>query len=178
MDVKTCLAHINKTKRQKLARHLSHLSDQAQIVALQGITAATKPRNDGGGMIILLVRDENRSRSRSAYPVEIVLDERTTWGNFRAFPLRDPLPAQVAEMLADFAPSLFTAAAESAQDDDAGAPEKPFSGWRGGRPRRVLSDTEKAAIDKARTDGKTIDAIAKAMHISNRVVSAYCKMPK
>lgn len=173
MDVKTCLAHINKTKRQKLARHLSHLSDQAQIVALQGITAATKPRNDGGGMLILLLRDENRSRS--AYPVEIVLDERTTWENFRAFPLRDPLPAQVAEMLADYAPSLF--ASESAQDAP-GEPDKPFAGWKGGRPRRVLSADEKAQIAAARADGKTIDAIAAEMHISNRVVSAYCKMSK
>lgn len=177
MDVKTCLGRINKTKRKKLARHLSDLvAEQTQIVALHGLTAASKPRNDGGGMIILLVRSDAKKRYQSVYPVEIILDERTVQENCRAFPLRDP--SQIAEMLADFAPSLFTAAAESAQDDDAGAPEKPFSGWRGGRPRRVLSDTEKAAIDKARTDGKTIDAIAKAMHISNRVVSAYCKMPK
>lgn len=169
MDVKTCLAHINKTKRQKLARHLSHLSDQAQIVALQGITAATKPRNDGGGMLILLVRDEQKKRS--AYPVEIVFDDRVNWENFRAFPLRDPLPAQIAEMLADYAPSLFAPSATAPQP-----PEKPFAGWRGGRPRRVLSDEEKAQIAAARADGKTIDAIAAEMHISNRVVSAYCKM--
>ena len=175
MDVKTCLAHINKTKRQKLARHLANLSEQAQIVALQGITATTKPRTDGGGMLILLVRDPRKKRYQSVYPVEIIFDERTTWENFRAFPLRDPLPAQIAEMLADYAPSLFTS--ESAQDA-AGASGKPFAGWRGGRPRRVLSDEEKAQIDAARADGKTIDAIAKAMHISNRVVSAYCKMPK
>lgn len=178
MDAKTCLGHINKTKRKKLARHLSDLSEAAQIVALRGITATTKPRTDGGGMIILLVRDEQKKRYKGVHPVEIILDERTGQENCRAFPLRDPLPSQIAEMLADFAPSLFTAAAESAQDDDAGAPEKPFSGWRGGRPRRVLNDEEKAAIDAARADGKTIDAIAKSMHISNRVVSAYCKMSK
>ena len=177
MDAKTCLAHINKTKRQKLARHLANLSEQAQIVALQGITATTKPRNDGGGMLILLVRDPRKKRVgyQSVYPVEIVLDERTTWENCRSFPLRDPLPAQIAEMLADFAPSLF--ASESAQDAP-GEPDKPFKGWRGGRPRRVLTSAEKAQIDAARADGKTIDAIAKAMHISNRVVSAYLKMSK
>ena len=173
MDAKTCLRHINKTKRQKLARHLANLSEQAQIVALRGITATTKPRNDGGGMLILLLRDENRSRN--AYPVEIVMDERTNWENFRAFPLRDPLPAQIAEMLADFAPSLF--ASESAQDT-AGASGKPFAGWKGGRPRRVLTSAEKAQIDAARADGKTIDAIAHDMHISNRVVSAYIRMSK
>ena len=173
MDAKTCLRHINKTKRQKLARHLANLSEQAQIVALRGITATTKPRNDGGGMLILLLRDENRSRN--AYPVEIVMDERTNWENFRAFPLRDPLPAQIAEMLADFAPSLF--ASESAQDT-AGASGKPFAGWKGGRPRRVLTSAEKPQIDAARADGKTIDAFAHDMHISNCVVSAYIRMSK
>lgn len=177
MNAKTCMAHINKTKRQKLARHLSNMSDQAQIVALQGITATTKPRNDGGGMLILLVRDPRKKRVgyQSVYPVEIVMDERTNWENFRAFPLRDPLPAQIAEMLADFAPSLF--ASESAQDT-AGASGKPFAGWKGGRPRRVLTSAEKAQIDAARADGKTIDAIAHDMHISNRVVSAYIRMSK
>ena len=174
MDVKTCLAHINKTKRQKLARHLSHLSDQAQIVALQGITAATKPRNDGGGMLILLVRDEQKKRS--AYPVEIVFDDRENWENYRAFPLRDPLPAQIAEMLADYAPSLFTS--ESVSESAAGASSEPFKGWRGGRPRRVLTSAEKAQIDAARADGKTIDAISRELHISNRVVSAYLKKTK
>ena len=175
MDAKTCLRHINKTKRQKLARHLANLSEQAQIVALQGITAATKPRTDGGGMLILLVRDPRKKRYQSVYPVEIVIDERTTWENCRSFPVRDPLPAQIAEMLADFAPSLF--ASESAQDAPE-EPDKPFKGWRGGRPRRVLTSDEKAQIDAARADGKTIDAIAKDMHISNRVVSAYLKMSK
>ena len=176
MDVKTCLAHINKTKRQKLARHLANLSEQAQIVALQGITAATKPRTDGGGMLILLVRDPRKKRYQSVYPVEIVIDERTTWENCRSFPVRDPLPAQIAEMLADYAPSLFTS--ESVSESAAGASSEPFKGWRGGRPRRVLTSAEKAQIDAARADGKTIDAIAKSMHISNRVVSAYCKMSK
>ena len=172
MDVKTCLKCINKTKRAKLARHLSNLSDQAQIVALQGITAATKPRNDGGGMLILLVRDEQKKRYKSVYPVEIIFDERTTWENCRSFPVRDPLPAQIAEMLADFAPSLF-ASPQSPQQ-----PEKPFAGWKGGRPHRVLTAEEKTQIDAAREAGKTIDAIARDMHISNRVISAYIKMSK
>lgn len=177
MDAKTCLGHINKTKRKKLARHLSDLSEAAQIVALRGITATTKPRTDGGGMIILLVRDEQKKRYKGVHPVEIILDERTGQEYCRAFPVRDPLPAQIAEMLADFAPSLFTADDESAQDAT-GAPSKPFTGWRGGRPRRVLTSDEKAQIDAARAAGKTIDAIAKAMHISNRVISAYVKMSK
>ena len=126
-------------------------------------------------MLGLLLRGENRRRS--ACPVGISVDERTGQEYCRAFPVRDPLPAQIAEMLADFAPSLFTADDESAQDAT-GAPRKPFTGWRGGRLRRVLTSDEKAQIDAARAAGKTIDAIAKAMHISNRVISAYVKMSK
>ena len=74
----------------------------------------------------------------------------------------------LAGLLAPFAPSA-TALQPS---------EKPFAGWRGGRPRRVLSDEEKAQIAAARADGKTIDAIAAEMHISNRVVSAHLKLSK
>ena len=79
----------------------------------------------------------------------------------------------LADMLAPFAPpSLFPAPQPPQQ------PGKPFAGWKGGRPRRVLTAEEKTQIDAAREAGKTIDAIARDMHISNRVVSAYIKMSK
>lgn len=174
MDVKTCLAHINKTKRHKLAHRLTSMSDRTRIVALQGWTITTKPRNDGGGLIILLARDA----AEKNYPVRLVLDEccGRAGENLRTFPLTPEKAAALADMLAPWAPpSLFPAANDQDAQDAAG---KPFAGWRGGRPRRVLSDEEKAAIDVARADGKTIDAIAKKMHISNRVISAYLKTSK
>lgn len=175
MDVKTCLAHINKTKRRKLTHRLTSMSNQTRIVALQGWSITTKPRNDGGGLIILLARDV----AEKNYPVRLVLDEccGRAGENLRTFPLTPEKAAALADMLAPWAPpSLFPAANDQ---DAAGASEKPpFKGWKGGRPRRVLTDAEKAAIDAARSDGKTIDEIARELHISNRVVSAYVKMSK
>ena len=176
MDVKTCLGHVNKTKRHKLAHRLTSLSEQASIVALRGWSLKTKPRSDGGGLIVLLVRDA----ADKNYPLRLVLDEccARVGEDIRTMPLVPEKAEELADMLAPWAPPTLFDNESSAQDDDAGAHEKPFSGWRGGRPRRVLSDTEKAAIDKARTDGKTIDAIASDMHISNRVISSYLKMSK
>ena len=174
MDVKTCLSHVNKTKRHKLAHRLTSMSDQTRIVALQGWSITTKPRSDGGGLLVLFARDA----ADKNYPLRLALDEccGRAGENLRTFPLVPAKAAELADMLAPWAPpSLFTA--ESAQDA-AGASGRPFTGWKGGRPRRVLTEVEKAEVDKARAAGKTIDAIAAEMHISNRVVSAYCKMSK
>lgn len=171
MDVKICLAHINKSKRKKLAHRLASMTDKASIVAIQGWSARTKPRSDGGGLLVLLVRDAEEKN----YPVRLVLDEccGRAGENLRTFPLTPEKAAALADMLAPWAPPvLFPNKPEHEQ------PEKPFSGWRGGRPRRVLNDEEKAAIDAARATGKTIDVIASDMHISNRVVSSYLKMSK
>lgn len=165
MDAKMCLAHVNKTKRHKLAHRLTSMTDKASIVAIQGWSARTKPRSDGGGLIVLLVRDCDEN-----YPLRLVIDECHARGGeeIRTFPLTPERAEELADMLAPWAPPVLFP----------NEPEKPFSGWRGGRPRRVLSDAEKTQIDAARSDGKTIDMIARELHISNRVVAAYLKMSK
>jgi hypothetical protein len=174
MDAKTCLAHINKTKRHKLAHRLAGLPESAKIIALQGWSAKMKPRSDGGGMIVLLLVNARDT----AYPLRLAMDERTMSGEIcHVYPLTPEKVAEVADMLAPWASPVLFAPEESAQDA-AGAEGKPFVGWRGGRPRRVLTEAEKAEVDKARADGKTIDAIAKNMHISNRVISTYLKISK
>ena len=168
MDVKTFSGHINKSKRKMLARRLAAMSDRARIVAVQGWSATMKPRGDGGGMIVIVVHDS----ADKAYPLRLVLDDCNSGRaeQCHAYPLRPDTAAELADMLAPYAPTLFPAPPQSES--------KKFAGWKGGRPKRVLSADEKAAIDKARAAGNTIDEIAKTMHISNRVVSAYCKMSK
>ena len=127
-----------------------------------------KPRGDGGGMIVIVVHDS----ADKAYPLRFVVDDCNSGRaeQCHAYPLRPDTAAELADMLAPYAPTLFPAPPQSES--------KKFAGWKGGRPKRVLSADEKAAIDKARAAGNTIDEIAKTMHISNRVVSAYCKMSK
>ena len=51
----------------------------------------------------------------------------------------------------------------------------PFAGWNGGRRKRELTDEEKARISEMRDAGRSINTIAKAMHISNRVISEFVK---
>ena len=46
---------------------------------------------------------------------------------------------------------------------------------KGGRPRKVLTDQEKARIDELRQQSKGYNAIAKELGIGNRIVIEYCK---
>ena len=55
------------------------------------------------------------------------------------------------------------------------APAAAWPGWKGGRPKKQLSDEEKSSIDEMRPAGASINKISKALHISNRVVSEYLK---
>lgn len=51
----------------------------------------------------------------------------------------------------------------------------PFAGFNGGRRKKVLTAEEKARIVAMRKDGKNVNAIAKELHISNRVISEFVK---
>ena len=160
--------HINKKLRSRLAKWIAERKQEAgwRFLPLRGWSAKTKKAEDGG-MIVLAA--SNRALNTFALVVDdLGIIETCKVIEPPIWELND-----LADMLAPFAPpSLFPAPQPPQQ------PEKPFAGWKGGRPRRVLTSAEKAQIDAARADGKTIDAIAAEMHISNRVVSAYCKMSK
>ena len=51
----------------------------------------------------------------------------------------------------------------------------PFAGFNGGRKRKTLTDAEKARIVEMRKEGKNVNMIARALHISNRVISEFVK---
>ena len=44
-----------------------------------------------------------------------------------------------------------------------------------GRPKRVLSDSEKAKIDELREQGKGYNAIARELKVSNRLIIKHCQ---
>lgn len=54
----------------------------------------------------------------------------------------------------------------------------PFAGFNGGRKRKVLTGEETARIREMRDAGRNINDIAKALHISNRVIAAFVKKEK
>ena len=51
----------------------------------------------------------------------------------------------------------------------------PFAGFHGGRKRKVLTDEEQAQIREMRKAGRNVNAIARELHISNRVISEFVK---
>ena len=52
----------------------------------------------------------------------------------------------------------------------------PFAGFNGGRKKKELTDEEKAQILAMREEGKNVNAIARELHISNRIISAFVKI--
>ena len=56
-------------------------------------------------------------------------------------------------------------------------PQKQYlvSRERIGRPRRILKEEEKKAIETLRKSGKSINDIAKELRLSNRLVMEYCR---
>lgn len=54
----------------------------------------------------------------------------------------------------------------------------PFAGFRGGRKRKELTADEKAKIREMRKAGHNVNAIARELHISNRVISEFVKIDK
>lgn len=54
----------------------------------------------------------------------------------------------------------------------------PFLGFNGGRKKRGLTAEEKARIREMRKAGKNVNAIARELHISNRVISEFVKIDK
>lgn len=170
-DWKFFMQHINKSRRKKLARWIEDntIEGGTRYLHLYGWSAKTKKAEDGGMIVLIVANTKYKS-------FDLIIDNYTSYEEFRVISPKPWELSDIAELLERYvAPSLF---AKKNTQGSAGAPEKPFMGWKGGRPRRVLSDEEKAAIDAARADGKTIDEISKTMHISNRVVSSYLKMSK
>ena len=83
--------------------------------------------------------------------------------------------AELFEFLGD---SLAAAAVTQTQPQPSQIVKKdgtPFAGFNGGRRKKVLTAEEKARIVAMRKDGKNVNAIARELHISNRVISEFVK---
>lgn len=86
------------------------------------------------------------------------------------------------KMLFDFLGESLAAAAVTPQPTQQPQIVKkdgtPFAGFNGGRKKRGLTAEEKARIREMRKAGKNINAIARELHISNRVISEFVKIDK
>ena len=166
VDYQTFAGSINKSKRSKLVAHIhrertgrdKRLSERdIQVMPLYGWEEDTKPKRDDGTIrAIVKIQDV----------VFIVCDNIADGAE-------DYYYALVDEDIVDFigaAQPAIAAIAPIVKKDGT-----PFAGFHGGRKRKVLTDEEKARIREMRDAGRNINEIARALHISNRVIASFVK---
>lgn len=159
VDYQTFAGSINKSKRKELVDHIrkerrkKNLPDSdIQIMPLYGWYEGTKSiRDDGLIRAIIKIKDV----------VFIVYDNLTKGAEDFHFSIID-----------DDIMEFIGATAQTAPTKKDGT---PFAGWNGGRKKKELTDEEKAKIREMRNAGSNINAIAKALHISNRVIAEFVK---
>lgn len=163
VDYPTFAAAINKSKRKRLVEHIhrertgtdKRLPERdIQVMPLCGWEEDTpKKRDDGTIRAIVKIQD-----------VVFIISDNLTDG------AEDYYYARVDEDIVDFIGAAQTQTTPIAKKDGT-----PFKGFNGGRKRKELTDEETARIREMRDAGHNINAIAKALHISNRVISEFVK---
>lgn len=163
VDYPTFAAAINKSKRHKLVEHIrrertdKRLPERdIQVMPLYGWEEDTKPRRDDG-VIRAIVK---------ILDVVLIISDNIKDG------AEDYYYALVDEDIVDFIGAAQTQTAPIKKDGT------PFLGWNGGRKRKVLTDDEMARIRDLRKAGHNINAIARELHISNRVIAEFVKKEK
>lgn len=163
VDYPTFAAAINKSKRSKLVKSVDQIRRERtdrlherdiQVMPLHGWYADTpKKRDDGVIRAIVKIQDV----------VLIVYDNIADGAEDYYYTLVD-------DDIMGFIGAAQTQTAPIVKKDGT-----PFKGFRGGRKPKELTDEETARIREMRDAGRNINEIAKALHISNRVVSQFVK---
>lgn len=158
VDYPTFAGAINKSKRKRLVEHISRerrdkrLPERdIKVMPLHGWEEDTKPKRDNG-VIRAIVKIQN---------VVFIISDNLTDG------AEDYYYARVDEDIVDFIGAAQQPAAAPIVKKDG----TPFAGFHGGRKRKELTDEEQAQIREMRDAGHNINEIARALHISNRVIS-------
>lgn len=163
VDYPTFAAAINKSKRSKLVKSVDQIRRERtdrlherdiQVMPLHGWYADTpKKRDDGVIRAIVKIQD-----------VVLIIYDNIADGS------EDYYYTLVDDDIMGFIGAAQPTAAPIVKKDGT-----PFAGFNGGRKRKVLTDEEKARIREMREEGRNINAIAKALHISNRVIAEFVK---
>lgn len=158
VDYPTFAGAINKSKRKRMVEHISRerrdkrLPERdIKVMPLHGWEEDTKPKRDNG-VIRAIVKIQN---------VVFIISDNLTDG------AEDYYYALVDEDIVDFIGAAQQPAAAPIVKKDG----TPFAGFHGGRKRKELTDEEQAQIREMRDAGHNINEIARALHISNRVIS-------
>ena len=167
VDYTTFKASINKSKRSKLVKSVDQIRREridkrlperdVQVMLLCGWYADTNPRRDEG---------EIRAIVKIQDVVYIIYDNLNDGKeDYNYIPIDDDIMGFIG---ADAQPAA--AVPQIVKKDGT-----PFAGFHGGRKKRGLTDEEKAKILELRKAGHNVNAIARELHISNRVISEFVK---
>lgn len=167
VDYATFASAINKSKRKKLVEHIrrdridKRLPERdVQVMLLCGWYADTNPRRDEG---------EIRAIVKIQDVVYIIYDNLNDGKeDYNYIPIDDDIMGFIGAD-ADAQP----AAPQIVKKDGT-----PFAGFNGGRRKKELTADEKAQIREMRKAGHNVNAIARELHISNRVISEFVKIDK
>ena len=158
------LDRINKSKRKELMAFLrEHQGEEAKIIpAVSRDDIPTNSRKDKGTIAFFFVARNIYDANRMDF-----------------FTLIDTLDADKKETLIKLYKQRSTMLKFLGQEEAAPAydPQKQYVVDREkvGRPKRVLSDSEKAKIDELREQGKGYNAIARELKVSNRLIIKHCQ---
>ena len=171
MTAEDLLKKINQTRRFKLAGYINAHTDYEYYI-LDFKHDALPRSKDKDGQIVLAVKTKNpETVVTDAWRIvvdEVTYDDgphskATDRHHFFEHKTRVRLLEKVFD--ADF-PEDEQMKPEKAES----APEKAFSGWKGGRPKLSFSAAEGQKILEMRKKGATVAEIAKEMHVGIRRV--------
>ncbi len=165
VDYQTFAGSINKSKRSKLVAHIhrertgtdKRLPERdIQVMPLHGWEEGT-PKKSDNGVIRAIVKIQD---------VVLIVYDNIADG------AEDYYYALVDEDIVDF---IGAAAERQTSAPIVKKDGTPFAGFHGGRKRKVLTDEEQDKIREMRKAGRNVNAIARELHISNRVISEFVK---
>ena len=163
VDYATFASAINKSRRKKLVEHIrreridKRLPERdVQVMLLCGWYADTNPRRDEG---------EIRAIVKIQDVVYIIYDNLNDGKeDYNYIPIDDDIMGFIGATSTQPQPSQIV------KKDGT-----PFAGFNGGRKSRILTDEEQDKIREMRKAGRNVNAIARELHISNRVISEFVK---
>lgn len=171
---------INISKRRKLVSKLKNIYGNVDILPLQGYERFRSKQKDDGQIVIAVkyrlrceIYIDNISTGHELFMC-IPFEMNTSAGFCYANALIEFLKASQAEN-SIVKPAPASMSQEPAATSNASSPIQAWKGWKGGRPKKRLTDKERSSIDEMRQAGASINKIATAMHISNRIISDYIR---
>lgn len=171
---------INISKRRKLVSKLKSIYGNIDILPLQGYERFRPKQKDDGQIVIAVkywlrceIYIDNISTGHELFMC-IPFDMNTSAGFCYVSDLIEFLKAsQTENYIIKPAPASMSQESTAASNTNTAA--SSWKGWKGGRPKKQLTDKERSSIDEMRQAGASINKIAKTLHISNRIVAAYVK---